>query len=61
MLYTNYYRCCRLFQTTIKNCKVPLPDLNSTDLSRIQVTTLTCCNIQVKQTALLHYAGYCHR
>jgi len=23
MLYTNYYGCCRLFQTTIKNCKVP--------------------------------------
>jgi len=46
MLYTNYYGCCRLFQTTIKNCKVPL---NSIDLNRIQVTTLTCCNIRVKQ------------
>ena len=23
MLYTNYYGCCRLFQTTFKNCKVP--------------------------------------
>jgi len=33
---------CRLFQTTIKNCKVP--HLNSTDLNHIQVTTLTCCN-----------------
>ena len=52
MLYTNYYGCCRLFQTTIKNCKVPR--LKSTNLNRIQVTTLTCCNIQVKQ----HYAGY---
>jgi len=31
----------------IKNCKVP--HLKSTDLNRIQVTTLTCCNIQVKQ------------
>jgi len=48
MLYTNYYGSCRLFQTTIKNCKVPLPHLNSTDINRIQVTTLTCCNIQVK-------------
>jgi len=47
MLYTNYYGCCRLFQTTIKNCKVP--SLKSTDLNRIQVTTLTCCSIQVKQ------------
>jgi len=46
MLYTNYYECCRLFQTTIKNCKVP--HLNSTDINHIQVTTLTCCNIQVK-------------
>jgi len=47
MLYTNYYGCCRLFQTAIKNCKVP--HLNSTTLNCIQVTTLTCCNIQVKQ------------
>jgi len=56
MLYTNYYGCCRLLQTTVKQCKVPR--LKSTDLNRIQVTTLTCCNIS--QTALLHYAGYCH-
>jgi len=47
MLYTNYYGCCRLFQMTIKNYKVP--HLKSTNLNRIQVTTLTCCNIQVKQ------------
>jgi len=47
MLYTNYYGHCRLFQTTIKNCKVP--HSKSTGLNRIQVTTLTCCNIQVKQ------------
>ena len=47
MLCTNYYGCCRLFQTTIKNCKVP--HLKSTDLNCIQVTTLTCCKIQVKQ------------
>jgi len=47
MLYTNYYGCCRLIQTTLKNCKVP--NLKSTDLNRIQVTTLTCCSIQVKQ------------
>jgi len=46
MLYTNYYGCCRLFQTS-KHCKVP--HLKSTDLNRIQVTTLTCCNIQAKQ------------
>jgi len=36
MLYTNYYGCCRLFQTTIKNCKVS--HLKSTDLNRIRVT-----------------------
>jgi len=47
MLYTNYYRCCRLFQTTVKNYGVP--HLNSTDLNRILVATLTCCNIQGKQ------------
>ena len=47
MLCTNYYGCCRLFQMTVKNCKVP--HLKSTDLNRIRVTTLTCCNIQVKQ------------
>ena len=47
MLYTNYYGCWRPLQTTIKNYKVP--HFNSTDVSRIQATTLTCCNIQVKQ------------
>ena len=47
MLCTNYYGSCRLFQTTIKNYKVP--HFKSTDLNRIQVTTLTCCNIQVEQ------------
>ena len=52
MLYTNYYGCCRLFQTTIKSCMVP--NLKSTNLNYIQVTTLTCCNIQVKQL----YADY---
>ena len=51
MLYTNYYGCCRLFQTTIKNCEVP--HLQSTDLNRIQVTTLTCCNIQSNSTTAL--------
>ena len=35
MLCTNYYGCCRLFQTTIKNYKVP--HFKSTDLNRIQV------------------------
>ena len=47
MLYTNCCGCCRLFQTTIKNYKVP--HFKSTDLNRMQVTALTCCNIQVKQ------------
>jgi len=47
MLYTTYYGRCRLFQTTIKNCKVR--HSKSTDLNRIQLTTLTCCNIQIKQ------------
>ena len=47
MLYTNCYGCCRLFQTTVKNCKVS--HLKSNDLNRIQVTTLTSCNVQVKQ------------
>ena len=36
MLHTNYYGCCRLFQTIIKNCKVP--HLKSTDLNRMGVT-----------------------
>jgi len=36
MLYTSYYGCCRLFQTTIKNCEVPYS--KSTDLNRIQMT-----------------------
>ena len=62
MLYANYYGCCRLFQTTIKICKVPLPHLNSADINRIQVTTLTCCNIQVKHhycTILATATGNC--
>jgi len=52
--------CCRLFQTTIKNYEDP--HLKSTNLSRIQVTTLTCCNIQVKQhhcTMLATATGNC--
>jgi len=51
---------CRLLQTTIKNCKVP--HLNSTNPNRIQVTTLTCYNIQVKQhycTMLATATGNC--
>jgi len=43
----NYHGCCTLFQTKNKNYRVP--HLKSTDLNRIQVTTLACCNIQVKQ------------
>ena len=50
MLYANYHGCCALFQTTIKNYRVP--HLKSTELNPILVTTLACCNIQVKQ-------GYC--
>jgi len=60
MLYINYHGCCRLFQTTIKNYKVP--HLQSADLNRIQVTTLTCCNIQVTQhycTVLATATGNC--
>jgi len=45
MLYTNYYGSGTLFQTTIKNWRAP--HFKSTDPNRIQVTTLTCCNIQV--------------
>jgi len=33
------------------------PFRKSTDLNLIEVTTLTCCNIQVKQ----HYVGYCQQ
>jgi len=36
----NYRECCTLFQTKNKNYSVP--HLKSTDLNRIQVTTLTC-------------------
>jgi len=59
MLYTNYNGRCRLFDTTIKNCKVP--HSKSTDLNRIQVTTITCCNIQVKHyyTMLATATGNC--
>jgi len=60
MLCTNYYGYCRLFQTTIKKYKVP--HLKSTNLNRIQVTTLTCCNMQVKQhycTMLATATGNC--
>jgi len=59
MLYPNDSGRCRLFQTTIKNRKVP--HLKRTDLNRIQVTTLTC-NIQVKQrygTMLAAATGNC--
>jgi len=60
MLYTNYYGCWRLFQPTVKNYKVS--HLKSSDLNRIQVATLTCCNIQVKQhycTMLATVPGNC--
>jgi len=59
MLYTNYDGRCRLFQTTINNCKVP--HSKSTDLNRIKVTTITCCNIQAKNyyTMLATATGNC--
>jgi len=60
MLYTDYYGCCRLFQTTVKKYKVP--HLKSTDLNRTQVTMLTCCHIQIKQhycTMLATVTGNC--
>jgi len=60
MLYTNYHGCCALFQTTIKNYRVP--HLKSTDLNRILVTTLTCYSIQIKQrccTMLATATGNC--
>ena len=59
MLYTNDSGRCRLFQTTIKNRKIPY--LKSTDLNRIQVIRLTC-NIQDKQhycTMLATATGNC--
>ena len=60
MLCTNYYGCCRLFETIIKNCKVP--HFKRTDFNRIQVITLTCCNMKVKQrycTMLATATGNC--
>ena len=39
MLCTNYYGCCRLFQTTIKNYKVP--HFKRTDLNRIHQVTIS--------------------
>jgi len=36
----------QIIQTTIKNRKVP--HLKSTDLNLIEVTTLTCCNMQAE-------------
>jgi len=53
MLYTNCYITMGVADYSkrqlIKNCKVL--HLKSTDLNQIQVevTTLTCCNIQVKE------------
>jgi len=55
MLYTNYYGCCRLLQTTIKNCKVS--HLKSTNLNCMQVTALTCCNIQTEPSPKVFNRG----
>jgi len=62
MLCKNYYGCCRLFQTTIKNNKVP--HFKSTDLNKPHPSdcTLTCCSMQVKQrycTMLATATGNC--
>ena len=53
---------CRVFQTTIKNCKVP--HWKSTDINHIQVTirSFAAINIQVKQhycTMLATATGHC--
>jgi len=56
MSCTNCYECCRLFQTTIKNYKVP--HFKITNLNRIQVTIRSlAATYKFKQ----RYAGYCHR
>ena len=55
MLCTNYYRRWRLLQTTIKNCKVP--HLKNTNLNRMQVTALTCCNIQTEPSPKVFNRG----
>ena len=61
MLYTNYYGCCTIFQTTIKNCRAP--HLKSTDLIRIQVTTCSlAAAYKFKQrycTMLANVTGNC--
>ena len=57
MSYTNYYGCCRLFQTIIKTCKVP--HLKSTNLNRMQVTALPCCNIQTEPSPKFSIGGLC--
>jgi len=60
MLCTDYYGCCRLFQTTIKNYKVP--HFKSIDLNRIQVTIPSlAATYNVRATRVVHYAGYCHQ
>ena len=56
MLCTNYYGCCRLFQTTIKNYKVPR--FENTDLNRIQVTIRSlAATYNVRATSVVHYAA----
>ena len=61
MLYTNYYGCCTLFQTTIRNYRDP--HLKSTDLIRIQVTTCSlAAAYKFKQrscTMLANASGNC--
>ena len=61
MSCTDYYGCCRLFQTTIKNYKSSPFEEHQSKPHRSDYT-LTCCNIQVKQrycTMLATATGNC--
>jgi len=57
MLYTNYYECCRLFQTTIKNCKVP--HLRSTDLNLVEVIPSLAATNKSNNTMLATATSNC--
>ena len=61
MLCTDYYGCCRLFQTTIKNF-LSFPFQEHRSKPHPNDYTLTCCNIQVIQrycTMLATATGNC--
>jgi len=58
MLCTNYYGCCILFQTTVKNYKVP--HFKRIDLNRIQVTIRSlAATLQRYCTMLATATGNC--